>query len=204
MSGIFMLGELYCNRFGTYKVVTLNDSKMTVEYLDGAKLGETQVLEIVGQEKVYHNMMKEKARLFPEPTALFFTGLGYLASHGRLEAEVPEAAQRAFESRYQATTESVATAGSNNYVLLSGENKWGVELRIYFSTPSAGRGIFCFGTGINVVDSVRPNESRINNNAFWWRLLAIGFRLGNRQDVDRIRNCIPREHQTEFDAGVAL
>ncbi len=205
MSEIFMVGDVYCNRFGKYKVLAIENSTMTVEYLDGKKTGEQQSLDMKGQGKVYCNMMREMTRLFPVARLSYFRTLGYLVSHGRFEAEVPRSSQASFELRYKTETGQIAIPDHDNYFLLHTESdKWSAELRIYFPSPRAGVDSLDFGDEVTVVSSTRADECRINNNTFWWRLMAVGFRLGNKQDVQRIRNSIPTNYQPEFDIGVAM
>ena len=136
--------------------------------------------------------------------AAFFESLGYLASDNRLtklDVELPQSSQTTFETDYNSLTGiNPKPDNVNYYVLHSGADKWGIELRIYFistgNLPSPLRQ--------RVVKS-RPggiHNSRINDNKFIWDLIKCGFRLSDRQDINRIESNVPVTYKDDFKKGL--
>ncbi len=83
-------------------------------------------------------------------------------------------------------------------------DKWGSELRITFAAAEDELRRLDFGADVSIVaDPAAPGNSwRINNNAFWWHLLRLGFDIGSSQNVDHIRRHIPARYRAAFDAGL--
>ncbi|MCK9516207.1 MAG: hypothetical protein WCZ18_01675 [Ottowia sp.] len=99
-----------------------------------------------------------------------------------LEAEVAPAIRATFEDRYRKATGSQVTLG--NPPSYQGQtNKWGAELRVYFSKDSARD--FFTSNGLHVEANRSGYKSdeysyRINNNEVWWSLVEeLGLRLGS-------------------------
>jgi hypothetical protein len=140
--------------------------------------------------------------------ATFFKCLGYLASPSRqtkLDVELRPEQRSKFESRYENITGIIPIPDNINYYLLQqNADKWGVELRIYFVRNE------------NIPDeldtmvvSPRPDQgynARINNNNnnFIWQLIEYGFRLGNSQDINLIKQKVPLYYRTDFVDGFNL
>jgi len=137
----------------------------------------------------------------------FFQILGYLSSPKRstkLDIETHPRRRQSLEHRYShATGQTIDVGNPNYYVWEPSTNKWGSELRIYFNgdlsyMPAALQDIR--------VDP-RPGfgyEHRVNNNNFVWDLIDYGFLLGDSQDIDRIRNLVPDENQSNFEEGSSI
>ena len=86
--------------------------------------------------------------------------------------------------------------------VLTGNEKWGAELRIYF--PNEGRAKLVLPDGIEMRSVSIENMTRINSNDLWWRLIKVGFRLGKHHDVPSIENSVPNEFLNAFREGLAL
>ena len=80
------------------------------------------------------------------------------------------------------------------------DDKWGAELRINFSA----RADLEFPPAVQSRSGARAGTLRINNNQYWWQLVQVGFRLGTRHDVDRVRATVPPVFRTAFDDGLKL
>ena len=136
----------------------------------------------------------------------FFEALGYLSNPSRqckLDAEMPANSRSQFESLYYNLTGIRPQSNNLNYYILhQGADKWGVELRIYFTSSVNVPELIT-----NMIVTPRPStiyNARINNNEFIWRLIEYGFLLGETQNVERIRNRIPFEHLGDFENGFEL
>lgn len=104
----------------------------------------------------------------------FFTG----ATDVVLEVEVnPNAADR-FETRYQAITGTLPELG-NGYQ--HQENKWGLEVRVYFNSEVDMSDEFTT-IDVHVEQANRPYRKRwvyrVNDREFFWALVDAGYRLG--------------------------
>ena len=71
-------------------------------------------------------------------------------------------------------------------------------MRIYFPE----REDIEFPEDIDVRAGSAQGTFRINNNAYWWQLVRVGFRLGTHHRVDDIRESIPDQFRADFDRGI--
>lgn len=99
-----------------------------------------------------------------------------------IEAEMPDTSRGSFSTKYQRLTGVSVPINSSSYpyyVWEPGTNKWGVELRVYFSlndsTPACLRNL--------VTDNSRKGyeqyDVRVNSNDVIWEMFANGFVLGD-------------------------
>ncbi len=98
-----------------------------------------------------------------------------------LQAEVAPRGTSTFEKRYQAATGHAISPGNPDGYQLQ-PNKWGTELRFYFSDP--GFALLLEAEGANVEERrsgylADSFKYRVSDNARWWRLVEqFGLRLG--------------------------
>lgn len=109
-----------------------------------------------------------------------FVALGH---HGLLlEAEVAPRAQAKFEARYLAATGQAVTP-RNPVHYQNQPNKWGAELRVYFSDP--GLAVALTISGYHVEPSLKAYQGqnyryRVNSKKLWWAMVEDhGMRLGD-------------------------
>jgi len=98
-----------------------------------------------------------------------------------IEAEMPDGSRNSFSTKYQNLTGvPVPTDSSKHpyYVWAEGANKWGVELRVYFSSddslPDCLRNIVTS----NGRGGYEQYDMRVNKNEIIWELFSNGFVLG--------------------------
>lgn len=95
-----------------------------------------------------------------------------------LEVEVPSKRSRSFEQRYEAITGVAPTIG-NGYQIQ--ENKWGLEVRVYFNCEEDLEDEFT-SVDVHVERGGRPYKAnriyRVNDREFFWALVNNGYRLG--------------------------
>lgn len=98
-----------------------------------------------------------------------------------LEAEVQPHGQSRFEKRYFDATGVAVSPGSPVHYQ-NQNNKWGMELRVYFNEKAIAASLSAMGLNVEKSrDGYRSGEYiyRVNNNKFWWNLVEIsGLRLG--------------------------
>jgi len=98
-----------------------------------------------------------------------------------LEAEVAPRGQSRFAHRYQKATGIAVNPGSTQHYQ-NQPNKWGTELRVYFTDP--GMAVALAGKGVHVEHRRRGYMAgkyryRFNDNELWWKLVELyGLRLG--------------------------
>lgn len=193
----FYIGGYYRDRNQGYEVLEMNSKEMTVKYDDGTvqKIG---IESIKIKARIYENMLAEYKFKHLSNSDKYFWTLGYLSSNGRFDAELPNKAVSNFLSQYQKLTDSQVSSSHAGISSLGDVDKWGPELRIYF--PVTHKEID-LGEGITIRDGQTPNIKRINNNAVWNKLVRMDFRLGNNHEVEKIKNSVPKDKQSFFEAG---
>ena len=207
----FFIGGRYRNRQREYEVIDLVGHNLRVSYDDGTE----GFLDIETQGRIIRNMEQETTALEPyhgTGSAVrnkeYFRSIGFLAARiTMMEAIVPPKSQAGFIQTYRAITGNSPRDGAvGYYVHYQGVDKWGNELRITFDASATELQNLDFGPDVEAV--VNPgNEGvswRINRNALWWALLRIGFRMGNYQNVDSVRQGIPQTYQSDFDEGTRM
>lgn len=206
-SDYFVIGRRYTNRMGTYEVLDIGPEGMLIRYDDGK---EQSISDLTVQERIVRNVKLEAEDITPYAlqdarNAPYFRSLGFLAGRARFEAIVPQRAQEGFEEQYERVKGKRPLPGLNMYYVHSDPrtDKWGCELRISFEAEPEDMTGVDFGPEVNVVGGVTPNEHRINNNRFVWRLFEAEFSLGADQDVEAILTRIPAEYREDFNEGLA-
>jgi hypothetical protein len=193
----FFVDGHFRDREQGYTVLELSDNGMKIRYDDGT----TETLDadrVQIKARIYTNILGEYRRLHPITTEAYFETLGYLSRHGRFEGEFPPKSVGNFLIGYERLTGERVNETHKGIFLLGDGDKWGAELRIYF--PDTQHKLE-FDPGVEVRAGNQPGVSRINNNAFWMRLIAMGFRLDTGHDVDQIRKNIPPEKLASFEKG---
>ena len=205
----FLVGGRYRNRTGAYEVMEIIGNRIRVAYDDGTQVA----LDAEIQSRIIRNMAAETATLEPYKGSgsaarnrRYFRSVGFLTSRmTMMEAIVPHKARAGFEETYrQLSGTGPGTSHHGYYVHGPHIDKWGNELRVTFDATNAELQGLDFGSHVEAV--VNPGSVgsswRINRNAFWWDLLRLGFRLGNVQDVELIRNSVPIVYREDFDDGL--
>lgn len=105
-----------------------------------------------------------------------------LGNHGLLlEAEVAPKGQSTFEKRYRKATGVAVTPGSPKHYQKQ-PNKWGAELRVYFSDPGMAVSLAAHGIRVEYPRKgymAGKYRYRFNDNKLWWKLVEVhGLRLG--------------------------
>jgi len=203
----FAVGETYSNRQRQYTLLSIQGTKLLVRFDDGS----TGTLDAEVQRRIITNMALELKTLTRgvDPRNLdlrrkFIFSIGFLAASVDLQAEVPPQSRASFERKYiDIKGRSIPPTVTGYYPLIGDDiNKWGPELRIYFYATEAELDELYFGEYVDVRDGTQSAQYRINNNAFFYQLLGMGFDFGPDQDVNRIRQSIPASLRGDFDRGV--
>jgi hypothetical protein len=125
----------------------------------------------------------------------------------RIEIEARTNTINNYSTTYQALTGAPLPIGTDAvYSLPNDGNKWGREMRVYFSctndydTPDELQNLMTVGG--------RPGydvwNRRLNNIAIIDELFSYGFVIGSPQDETRIRATIDTIDNASFDRGYAL
>lgn len=135
----------------------------------------------------------------------FFFSLGFLAARAtRLEAFVPKHRLETFESHYaELKDRNLREREKGLYVLEAKAHKWGYELRVTFLGTPEEVSSLDFSSKVKILDDPSKHGVlwRINNNAFWWKLLEFGFEMGDQQKLKAIEAHIPKEYRKAFEQG---
>ena len=207
----FLVGGRYRNRIGEYEVLDIVGNQLRVVYDDGTEA----TLAADFQSRIMSNIALETATFEPYPGAgaaarnrRYFQTVGFLATRiTMMEAIVPPRAQAGFVQTYREITGNPPQVGAVGYYVHQPQvDKWGNELRITFDASGLELQGLDFGPGASPVDNpgLIGVSWRINNNSLWWRLLRLGFKMGNQQVLADIRDRIPHAYKGDFDNGTAM
>lgn len=205
----FVVGETYSNRNWQYTVLAVHGSELRVRFDDGT----VGTLNADIQRRIITNMAQELRTLTQavgvetsEAPRKFMFSLGFLAARADLQAEIPLKSQANFEEKYRLITGEQLRQSTPGYYLLEDPNvdKWGPELRTYFQADPNELDRLYFGEHVEIRQGTSAGLYRINNNAFFYKLLELGFRIGPGQSRDLIRGRLPSTLRDEFDQGLAF
>lgn len=137
----------------------------------------------------------------------FFETAGYFANpirNTRIEIEARENTVNNYAPTYLAKTGSAIPVGTDSvYVLANDADKWGREMRLYFTCTNAGT-VPQFIRNLMTVGG-RPGydlwDQRLNSRDVIDELFDIGFRLGDPQILAQIQAAIPAADRANFDIG---
>ncbi|MFN7943801.1 MAG: hypothetical protein U0Z53_00365 [Blastocatellia bacterium] len=194
---IFFVGGYFRDRKQGYTVAQITDSGITIRTDDGKIITLDKSATLL-KAQIYKNIISEYRNKHPVLTHSYFRSLGFLSKNARFEAELPKKAVTGFLTTYSNLTGEHINVNHIGISLLGDVDKWGAELRIYFSTPGFEPDL---GPGIDVRAGQSPDIWRINNNSLWQRLVAVGFRLGNSHDIQKIKETVPAEMMNSFMQG---
>lgn len=128
----------------------------------------------------------------------FYYALGWLAKHiGSMTAILPDYLGSAFEKRFGKDTpktlvDSRAKTSGGYAKQWSWEFKCTIKKLKETTVPAA------------IKDVTTDFSKGIHNTAFLWNLVDnYGFQFAPKQDVEKIKACIPSEHLEFFEAGFA-
>lgn len=163
--------------------------------MDWARIGTKKTAKTL---KLMNDAMQER----------FFFSLGFLTARAiRLEAFVPKHRLDTFVSRFaEIKGRELQDKEKGLYVLAAKAHKWGYELRVTFLATPEEISLLDYGSKIKILDDPSKHGVlwRINNNAFWWKLLEFGFEMGGQQKVKAIEAHIPKEYQEKFRQGYSV
>ncbi len=147
-------------------------------------------------------MAKQKEMVVETPN--LYRSIGFVV--GRLQtmvAFIPWKARDDFNDKFYDTVGRMPYPDEQGLVIHpEGINKYWTECRIIFQATE--RETLALFLGHNwIVQGADANHWNINNNALFFRLLSLGFRLGTKQDKEAIKSHIPPQFTVYFEEGVA-
>lgn len=137
----------------------------------------------------------------------FFEIAGYFANpirNSRIEIEAREITINNYNPTYTVLTGDGIPIGTDSvYVLSNNADKWGREMRLYFTLTNIA-GVPALVNQLTTVGGRHGYDlwdQRLNSKDIIDELFAIGFTLGHPQDVPRIRALIPAADANDFNNG---
>ena len=205
---VFEIGRRYRNRIGWYEVLNIQHEQMRIRY---ELNGREDDVSVRIQTRILENISLEEERVSPYSDASrnqkYFTTLGYLSRHGFIEAIIPLKSKNGFDRNYYGIKGRHPSTGIQGYYVHTDPDvdKWGVEMRLTFDIPNGiSESELDFGGSFTPVESPDPKKLRINNNQFCYKLLNIGFELGENHDGAEILRNIPECHRNDFRNGLTI
>lgn len=137
----------------------------------------------------------------------FFEIAGYFANpirNTRIEIEARQNTINIYSPTYAAKTGTPFPIGTDSvYQLPNNADKWGREMRLYFTVTNQTNIPHLVGQVMTV--GGRPGydtwDKRVNSKDIIDELFDIGFTLGNPQELGRIRALIPAADLINFNNG---
>jgi hypothetical protein len=137
----------------------------------------------------------------------FFETAGYFANrirNTRIEIEARQNTINNYIPTYSTLTGAPLPIGEDSiYILPNNADKWGREMRLYFTCTNAARVPQLVGALMTV--GGRPGydlwDQRLNSKDIIDELFVIGFRLGHPQNLAGIQALIPAADLTHFNRG---
>jgi|ERR1017187_851407 hypothetical protein len=137
----------------------------------------------------------------------FFETAGYFANpirNTRIEIEARQITINNYSSAYSILTGSPIPINDDSvYILPNDADKWGREMRLYFTCTNAAT-VPQLVTGLMTVGGRHGYDlwnQRLNNNDILDELFAIGFQLGHPQNLVGIQALIPAADLADFNSG---
>jgi hypothetical protein len=201
---IFVVGQLYSNKIGTYKVLSLHNDAMTVSYTDGHQ----QTLSLKVQTKICENrILTQSITQHPKSKQTNYTysdywTLGFLLNRlVHLQHKVMYDKQdEAKVNYYDATGQELDEVKTGVFKYRKGANQWGNQGVITFHASNNELHLLKFkGTPSPLASS--PNTYEVSDINFFYFMLKNGFRTGSKQDKDSIISNIPDLYKTLFNQG---
>lgn len=137
----------------------------------------------------------------------FFELAGYFANpirNTRIEIEAKESVINSYKETYENLTGTSLPIRTDSVVTLpNNADKWGREMRLYFSCTNAGS----VPQSVNDQMTVggRPGyddwNKRLNSGDIIDRLFEYGFRLGHPQHLGTIKALVPDKFLKDFQRG---
>lgn len=201
----FEVGQLYSNKIGTYKVISLHNDEMNVSYTDGHQ----QTLSLKVQTKIQENRIltqsiaqHPKSKRRTTYTYSDYWTLGFLLTRlVHLQHKVMyDKQEEAKVNYYDATGQELDTVKTGVFFYRKGANQWGNQGVITFHASNDELPLLKFkGTPSPLANS--PNTYEVSDINFFYFMLKNGFRTGSKQDKDSIISNIPDLYKTLFNQG---
>lgn len=206
---IFEIGGRYRNRLGWYEVLDIQGENLYVRYESD---GREDSLPIEMQQRIIFNITQEEESVTPytgdeKRNKQYFLTLGYITNCGFIEAIIPPKSQNGFHATFRRIKGRYPQQQEDGYYLHHDPDvdKWGTEMRLTFKIPNTiSVNDLEFGPEINIVESPKADELRINSNTFCWHLLSLGFELGRNHDFGAVESNIPEAFRQSYKQGRSI
>lgn len=126
----------------------------------------------------------------------FYYSLGYIAKHaGTVSAALPDYLEDAFK-KYFGSEAPCRVVDSKKKGPAGYTSQWTWSFSISLKKPET---VPAF-----LQDKLNPSGKSITDTSFVWDLVDnYGFQFGKKQDIEKIRECIPTDFLSFFEAGLA-
>lgn len=211
----FTVGKTYNHpKFGEYKVLAFNNhnTTMTVMFKSEENKPEKQTKELtikiaatmIFNEKcnIAKAMNRKSIVVNGTENQIAYT-IGRIAVKGSLYiCGVQDKKFEAFKYRYEKVGNTLEKI-KDITILCDDSNKWGTECSISLPALFTDNEYFALPEKTHIIEN-KDKTFTINDNNFWWYLVEkMGFILGSKQDIEKIKEKFPNETlREEFLKGV--
>ncbi len=175
-----------------------------------AKQLEAEAIKKAAEEKkAEERYQKAKAKAIKDFEALsktvmptstadeFYYSLGWLATHaGTFSAALPDYLLPAFEKRFGVDAKPTVV-DSRKRTVNGNPMQWAMSMKASILKKAES------AIPVYLTQYLSTSGKAITDTAFIWDLIdSYGFQFGKKQDIEKIRNCIPSKHLEFFEAGL--
>ncbi|MFW6047542.1 MAG: hypothetical protein ACOCP4_07155 [Candidatus Woesearchaeota archaeon] len=203
---MFEVGEKYKNRKGCFKVNSIDNKGMEIEYIGGEKV-RIEKKNIPIQERIVKNVELEEFNKTPVARANFqvsnndvYKAIGYLAANGSIFVELIEDYKNDFFEKYNKITNDDINEDSP-YIIWRDKNKLWTTPSIRVNKNNAN-GDIVFSLDVPIYDN--GIHYCIYKMDFLWYLMEMGFRIGSDHDIDEIFDSVLDKYKDVFLKGFDL
>lgn len=130
--------------------------------------------------------------------------LGYLTRHATFVIDIPNKSQKSFDQKYIMIKGKEPMKDGSKYKIHKCDDTWTYSIRVFFPIEGMDEDLFILPPSVyENSKNDGANTKRVSDNEWAWKLIGMGFDIGNFHDVDMIKDSIPENRLKHFEAGLA-
>lgn len=206
LEDIFEIGVIWDEAYAVHNEITsqFKDLEKQVKLLE-----EAAVKKAEEEKKAAEKYEKQKAKALADFETMatqekeiitqadeFYYSLGWLAKHAsNVAAVLPDYLADAFK-KYFGSEAPCRIVDSKHRGPAGWQAQWSWSFTISLKKPEL---VPAF-----LLDKLNPAGKAVSKTSFVWDLVEnYGFQFGKKQDIDKIRACVPADHLDSFELGLA-
>jgi len=201
------IGGRYKIASGWFIIKNIDGKRVTIEYEEPKRTSELDKELIVGAvSKTYRKANIAEPHNKDVDNKLYTKTLGFMAKNSLIMALITQSDIKNFNRKFLRLLGEYPDEDSNGYCIHVGK-AWSSTIRVIFKMPD---GLFTNDFRFGIVNKLDiktgsgKDELNINNIIWGFDLLSMGFNLGSKHDIEKIKSNIPRKYLTDFEEGLKI